>query len=362
MVKKYFFLLITVGFFFLISDIIFKFYFDHLQNKKNHVTSNNSYHHSLKKNFIRQQNYLGKEFEIFTNSLGFKDFKIQEIEKKVKNKRFVFIGDSMTEGVGIEFENTYVGQISKTLNKKNISTLNAGVQSYSPIIYWKKIKDLIETHNLEFDHLIVFLDPSDVDDEQTFYELDEYQNVVLRDIRDKYGNLKNISGFERFKLLIRRHTLFTYIILKSLNKQSKKISNSYHSWEREIDKGDIRLSWSLKKESEYIVGLNLMKNYMTKLNELCIKNDVKLTIVVYPLPFHVWNNDLDSIHVSFWENFSKKNKIHFINVFPLFVKEAATREERLNTLDKFYFPEDVHFNREGHRRISDLFINQFKYN
>ena len=361
MVKKYFFFIITVGFFFLITDIIYKIYFDYLQNKKNHVTSNNSYHHTLKKNFIKPQNYLGKEFKIFTNSLGFKDFEIRKIEKKVNNKRFVFIGDSMTEGVGIEFESTYIGQISKKLNKKNIETLNAGVQSYSPIIYWKKIKDLIELEKLEFNQLVVFLDPSDLDDEQTVYELDEYQNVVLRDIRDKYGNLKSISGFERFKLLVRRHTLYTYIILRSLNAQYKKMKNSYHSWEREVDKNDFRLSWSLKKESEYTVGLDLMKKYMIKLNELCIKNNVKLTIVVYPLPFHVWNNDFDSIHVSTWENFSKKNNIYFINFFPFFVKEAATRKEKLNILNKFYIPEDVHFNREGHKKISELFIEKFKY-
>ena len=43
--------------------------------------------------------------------------------------------------------------------------MNAGVASQSPIIYFKKIKHLIEVKKVEFDELIVFLDISDIPDE-----------------------------------------------------------------------------------------------------------------------------------------------------------------------------------------------------
>ncbi len=361
MFKNFIYISIISVILFFIGDLSLKIYTTKINDKNNIVTPIKSYHHTLKKNFIISKSYNNKEFKIFTNSLGFKDFKVRNIKKKINNKRFIFIGDSMTEGVGIEFENTYVGLIGKKLKEKNIEILNAGVQSYSPIIYWKKTKDLIEVEKIDFDHLVVFLDPSDVDDEQSFYQLDENKNVILRETRDKYGNLKSIEGFERFKLLIRRHTLITYSILSLLKQQSQKLKTSYHPWERAVDENDFRLSWTLKKEKEYSIGLNLMKKYMKDLHELCIKNNIKLTIVVYPLPFHVLKNDFESIHVSVWEKFSKENNIQFINNFPLFVIENAVQKDRLALLRKFYFTHDVHFNREGHKAISEIFLKKFEF-
>jgi hypothetical protein len=46
--------------------------------------------------------------------------------------------------------------------------LNAGVASYSPSIYYKKIKYLLES-GLQFDEVVLFSDTSDVTDEATSY-------------------------------------------------------------------------------------------------------------------------------------------------------------------------------------------------
>ena len=100
---------------------------------------------------------------------------------------------------------------------------------------------------------------------------------------------------------------------------------------------------------------------MDDLYKLCNEKNIKLTIAVYPLPYQIWHEDLNSVQVKTWENFSNERDIQFINIFPLFVKKDATRKEKLNILNKFFFPEDVHFNRHGQKKISELFIEKFKY-
>ena len=98
------------------------------------------------KNGLTEQNFKdlhGEKVQLHTNSLGFKDKSSRTVSllptRDIK-KRIVFIGDSFTNGFALEYEDTFVGIIDKELNKRSIEVLNAGVASYSPIIYWRKIK------------------------------------------------------------------------------------------------------------------------------------------------------------------------------------------------------------------------------
>ena len=130
------------------------------------------YHHDLAKNVRNKNNakWGGNVYTVNTNSLGFKDRSDRQIPLKSEKKRLLFIGDSVTEGIGLNYEKTFVGLIDDDLKEK-YSILNAGVLSYSPIIYWKKVEDLINNTGLEFDELIVYLDISDIQDEASKYLL-----------------------------------------------------------------------------------------------------------------------------------------------------------------------------------------------
>ena len=44
------------------------------------------------------------------------------------------------------------------------------------------------------------------------------------------------------------------------------------------------------------------------------KNNIEMTIAVYPWPSQVYYEDLDSIHVRIWKNWSNKNNVKFINI------------------------------------------------
>ena len=89
---------------------------------------------------------------------------------KSDSRRILLIGNSFAEGIGMNFEDTFAGQLYRAGQERSekIEFLNAGVVSYSPSIYYKKIKHLIES-GLQFDEVVLFSDTSDVTDEATSY-------------------------------------------------------------------------------------------------------------------------------------------------------------------------------------------------
>ena len=109
------------------------------------------YHHDLLPMQSAKSIWGQKEYKVFTNSLGFKDASCREVSlKSQKNKRrIVLMGDSFTEGIGMDWEDSFAGILSK--NNPDKEFLNAAVVSYSPKLYYLKTKYLLENAGLKFD-------------------------------------------------------------------------------------------------------------------------------------------------------------------------------------------------------------------
>jgi hypothetical protein len=156
--KTIFFL---VGFVVILLDLILApFFAERIPNIKD-----THYHHGLEANYRGIVTWGTKNYIFHTNSLGFKDKNNRAVQLKNNKYRILFIGDSFTEGVGFPYDETFVGLIDQQLNNSDYEVLNAGVASYSPKLYYFKIKYLIENVGLKFDELCVYFDISDVQDE-----------------------------------------------------------------------------------------------------------------------------------------------------------------------------------------------------
>jgi len=85
-----------------------------------------------------------------------------------------------------------------------------------------------------------------------------------------------------------------------------------------------------------------------KLYYVCAKNNINLTIVVYPWPEQIFSKDLDSIQVNFWRKFCETHSISFINLFPYFINETDPQD----VYNKYFINGDVHWNQEGHKLVA----------
>lgn len=322
------------------------------------------YHHDLAKNISISNSVWGYlTYPICTNSLGFKDRAVREVPLRSDKHRIVFIGDSFTEGTGFAYDDTFVGLIDGELSKKGIEVFNAAVGSYSPIIYWKKIDYLINKAGFRFDELVVFLDISDIQDEALAYALDGSGNVVqVKDlfVENKISDVKKdvevtSAGniVKNSKSFLKNNSILIYYLMKKLagiNYRDNVSLNSHISlWT--ID----RILYDEYGEK----GLSLCALHMDKLHALLKSKGIKLTVAVYPWPGQVLYDNPDSMQVSYWRKWCKERDVSFINYFPCFLT-GKTKREKENIIDKYYLAGDVHFNRDGHKLIANVFLDYIK--
>lgn len=298
----------------------------------------------------------GKFYSIKTNSLGFKDSLVRDITSRFAGKRILFLGDSFTEGLGIEYPDTFVGLIDKKLAAQNIQVLNGAASSYSPSIYLRKTEYLLDTAGLRFDGLVVFIDLSDMEDESKVYTFNNTGNVIVRDSFNKYYDRvkgkgidkpqKQKSGVSKF---IRQHTIVTAQLYHLIDLFTDK-----KPWKKSL--GKRRAMWTLDDElydSYGAKGLALAANHMTQLKTLLDKHHIPVTIVVYPWPDQIWHHDLQSRQVSFWQDWATKHNVELINLFPEFIKDKGDAEA---TIQKYFISGDVHWNRAGHQKVAQAIL------
>jgi hypothetical protein len=311
------------------------------------------YHHTLKKNvnYSRARNF--KDFyTLCTDNHGFK-FKCNEIRDK--NFEIAFLGDSYVEGVALEYEKTFVGLFEK--NKK-ISVANLGVTSYAPNIYLSKINYLLN-NNYKFKHVIVFIDISDLYDDNSFYQLNKDFSVNEKNAKEK--NLKR-RKILRYNFPLTNYYMYVIKMNSRVNKEIPPLQSLKPIFNK---KAALKAKWTYqitddvkgyrdpisKTQSEMIL-------VMTKLYELLKENNIKLSLAVYPWPQQIEFDKVNSKHVIMWKNFCKNKCYKFINFFPFFFEEKE-KTSYLEVFRKYYFWNDVHLNEVGNKIIANKLINEF---
>ena len=309
---------------------------------------NQYYHHDLDTKYHGVLGWGENKYIINTNSLGFKDKNNRVVALKNAKRRIVFIGDSFTEGIGVPYEQTFVGLIEQALDKSTYEVLNAGVASYSPKLYYHKIKYLIEIAGFKFNDLYVFVDISDVQDEIEYEKFQPSNSHLLSLLYRLRFWLKTQSfiGSVAYRFKSRLFFFLKHNSKQSLWKNEKELNERRDAWI--YNENDFK-QWGEK-------GFGLAANYMSKLDQLCKKHNIKLTIAVYPWPNEIKkNNYKHSKNVVLWQDFCEKRKIPFINCYYYFF----TKDEPENIIKKYYIRNDVHFNFNGHKLMATAWLDHF---
>jgi hypothetical protein len=323
-------------------------------------------HHDLAPNKSIQKVQWGERFySVKTNSLGFRDRRVREIDITSKYYRILFIGDSFTEGLGVEYENTFVGLIETALSADGIDVLNASSVSYSPIMYLTKVSHIVKNVKLRFNELIVFLDISDIQDEAVYYDFDENRYVVDNEVmlrnevaRGYHHCSHRNQGktIDRYLEKMKRFTILSGAVINSIEILS---TDRNHFFRKHNCATNLRRSmWTLDDDlyDEYgRVGLEKAEEHLDGLLSLLENRAIKLTIAVCPWPDQIINRDINSRQVSFWQNWADEHKVTFLNYFPYFI-DGSNAEEVLNA---YFIPGDVHLNEMGHQHIANIFLLSF---
>lgn len=319
----------------------------------------NIFHHNLANNVnVIEENAGYGKTKLITNSIGFRDKKIRKINKEISNYRIVFIGDSYTEGFLLNYEESFVGLIDDKLKDYNIEVLNAAVVSYSPSIYYAKMKYFLDK-NYKFDEIIVYPDITDIYNEAVE---DRLQVAKTRSLSTK-------GSYSPYIAFLKKNLVITYGVLNFIS--DFIYSKTFNSYDEEklnefiigvaTGKTYDKDNWTINKDAykKYNMGINKSLKYMKLLKDLCDENNIKLTIAVFPHFTQIYYNDLDSLQVSIWEKFSQENNVNFINYFPYFINIKLSLEQRMSVIKKYFISFDIHHNAEGSKLMADVFLKKF---
>ena len=332
-----------------------------------------NYHHDLIPNADVVESWGGKlKRRIITNSLGFRGFKKDNIQKNSNKKRILLVGDSFIEGSGYDYEFTIGGLLQKKLGSK-YQILNSAVESYSPSIYYKKTQYFL-SKGYKFDQALIFLDVSDIYDE-LFIQFDDLENIVTdlsKNEINKGFQLKHavysLGKFLRdntvtFRLLniISDKTEIYKNYLKLKYKTSKIMDKKFF----DIDEDDVMFyrmthidrgywTYSDEKYNQVKKGLEQSERYLKKLFELLKENSIESHLIIYPWPTQIEFGD--EKHVNFWKEFSTKNNINFVNLYDSFY----SRNTRSFIMNNFIYG-DIHWNKKGTKLAFDQIIEEIKF-
>ncbi|MBN3035863.1 MAG: hypothetical protein JW861_09780 [Bacteroidales bacterium] len=313
------------------------------------------YHHDFIPSATAETMWGGREYEVLTNSLGFRDGSTRTVTSDYQGKRYLFMGDSFLEGMGVSWEESVAGILNSRFSEKGTEILNGAAVSYSPLLYWLKTRYLIEEKGLNFDELFVFIDISDIQDE-----------IFYKGFEPRLPTAWNHLIMKTGRFLAR--TSFLGYSISAVSHKHPRIDNAFYEdemaninvWFQNLDgymdsdnPEEGRFIWTLDNQvfkrwgKE---GLRLAGKHMKQLKDLCDKHGIPQTIVVYPAPHQIFANDLDSRQVTFWKEFSEKYGTGFLNLFPVFIGERTAEE----TYGMFFIKGDTHWNPDGNLLVAEM--------
>jgi len=346
--------------------IISKYYFKNLKISGEAVyrIQHPYYHHTLAKNFDGYGRWGG--FDLYrqcTNGLGFK-VKCENIKEDGHSFDFAFIGDSFTEALGIPYEDSFVGMFAR--ENSNYEVANLAVSSYSPIIYLKKVEYLLQK-GVNFNHLITFVDISDIRDEALYYfenkdgaiESNYYRATSTIIGRKNMIEVKNFVK-QNFRILsiafklIRENKLFG-----SPDVEAKVRMNYFEKaarkgrWKFDLECSENYCKDYSEKDLSVQGGIDKAIIYMQKLHKLLENRGIKLSVGVYPWPNQLQEMSLSNeqnLHSRIWEKFCENRCEFFIDVFPKF-NELVNKMGAKKTYNYYYLQRDIHFNEAGNKLV-----------
>jgi lysophospholipase L1-like esterase len=310
------------------------------------------YHHGLRPHTSTETTWGGRRYQMRTDSLGFRDAEDRTIAPHPSGRRVVVIGDSMLEGLGVAYADTAAGLLAERGRARGVEVLNAAVVSYSPKLYDLRTRWLVTHDRLELQRLVVFVDISDTHDEVL------YEGFVPHE--DPAGLRAAAAWWRAHSLVSQLLDRFVFarsaidnrfrkdadvdVWMKSVDAYRKPVGNpDAGRWEWTYDDAAYE-AWGRH-------GLALADAHMAALAAFCRERGIELAVAVYPSPYQIFANEREGRQVVFWRTFCERERLPFVDLFPLFVDPAQRTADA--TYDRYFLPGDVHWNEAGHALVAD---------
>ena len=329
-----------------------------------HRTQNSYYDHGFRPMTHGIDHYGPLSSEIFINSLGMRDAFCRQVDPEVRIPRVLLLGDSFTEAGCIPWDKTFGGILSAYGKEKGVEVLNAGVASYCTATEAAKVRYLVEKEGLRFDHLVLFIDVSDVRDE-LFHKLkpDGYSEFVptgpyTGEVAKKILRARQFEDVYRW---LGRNVENNFALLGALVRNSWQMLKDRYGLEavKEYSTTNYELlSWPERpdRHREMIEqGERRILGSLDAILALSRQHGFALTVVSYPWPDQVLQPDPQTPAKRNWQNWCEANGVPYLSLFEIFWNAGSPKE----VVARYYIPGDMHWNEAGHALVARELIRRW---
>ena len=291
------------------------------------------------------------------NSIGLRGNEINT-DKAEGSYRVMMLGDSFTMGKGVRDDETFSALLEASLLNagRKVEVLNAGVDSYSPILSYRQLVTRLGTL-LEPDLVVINLDMSDL-----------MQEVAYRSesIRDDNGE---IIGFRaggqgetaaKIQSFITGNLYFTGLLYAYLKRGADR------------DDGDVTVENTVAMANPELLKHTLADDdtdrsgqwqnifeSILKIRDYCAARGIDFLLTTYPWGHQVSDTEwvpgryqflegevsISDRSIEGLEAFARSNAIDFVNLFPAFRSYQGS--------SPLYYDYDMHWTVAGHRIVAD---------
>ncbi len=374
MIKKYTFYIIYILFLFSILELGTRLIFPDFK-ENNIFYDKNEYHR------------VSKGIDTYFQIVGKTKFRVSKLNEKIEfneKKSIWFLGDSVTNGYGVEFEDTYYSVFSRKLdteiniyNSSNynssymntFSNLNGTIEKYLKpqdiIIYQFNFNDIIDIAQK-----IAYLDR--IKNTEKNEDINNNINISIKDEdiphRRKIISLIVNTNVFRYKYL--NHSAFFKLIQHHASIFVRKTKGSCE--ERNLDAlGPYTYSYFGKNYEEKSLKLwDLFTKSIIQTNTELKNKNINFLVLITPISLQVKNHEkINKLNYDlkcstnngheYLLNILNENKIQFINVLPYFNKFIENENNKSKYL--FHTYDTNHPNKKGHELIADAVFQELRF-
>jgi lysophospholipase L1-like esterase len=342
------------------------------------------YHHGLRPMMDTKVRAGPTVYRFATNSLGMVDEKPRRIDPRADACRYLVIGGSFTEGYGVGWRESFAGILARRWRINGVDVLNAGVVGYSPTIYYRRIRHLIEDVGLRFGAVLVLIDIGDPSKEWRSYDLDGGGNVTSIGQVWQINPMRDPNWRDYLRFWIQDNSLIARLAKELYGKLRKRPQQAPgaaappplphrppvspplgaievprppddppaippgHAGTLGVDNA----RWTVDADAWNAWGrdgLRVSAERMDRLLLLLRAHGIGLTIAVYPWPDQIFAGDADSVQVRYWREWARTRGVDLVDLFPPFFRG----DDPLETIRRYFAVGGFHWNAAGHALIAE---------
>ncbi len=242
---------------------------------------------------------------------------------------YIFLGDSFTEALQVPYDSCFTGILSRQYINEKI--LNYGVTGYSPVLYYLKSVQLLESKGVKPKAVVITLYSNDVREDST---------LLARANWDK-GLIKAVNGGEANTWLHLFRKSYLVLVLNRFYKQW-----NYQRNHPDLGNGVV-LNGKLEENPE--LDGTLTAQYLKKTDSLFKALHIPLFITAIPSRYREKTGQTDRRYFSsIVKEWARENELSYIDLEPYFFPDSPSKKDQ-----QLFFNRDMHCTAAGQQRIAE---------